>query len=467
VSAFDDLSMWPDLIHEVQPIGGEGLGELLLRATSENGYQKTDWILSLCGRKGTRLSNLLSRPASDLAPLAKVLGLKRGQNDLVPLLHPSKMPGWIEFFGTQLRSKYLDLVHRRVSPSALRQSCHLRAMWAIKILSFDPGTKELLLDRCPVCDRRLNFRSVIEIWSCANCERIDDEGFRRAAVDLRDFPQPVVEVDDLEGLDFVTGLVDPDPQVRASFRPNLDRDLEAMSRGELFEVIVAICCALCGDAGGNTTNRSLWRPRNSEGYRKFTPQLFAKAGRALLGWPDAFHRLAEDVRSNAGERPGYHGIQKELGPLLSITFDCKVPRLACTLIRKALEDNMAMTASAMPTARGAKHRYRDDLITMQDAADELSVCRQSMSKLSRYPGIEVFRSPTGTSPVLFRRKQIEDILQLKSQLLPSTRLAVELGIPRSALRELSLAGLLERERAGPSSRFFSATTTITPLRRDT
>lgn len=445
--AFPIPNEWPSLIHGVKPIDGEGLGEMLLRAAEMNCYPSTDWILSLAGMSGTALSLLISKAASELLPLAEVLGLP-DVRALKPLLHPlvAGRPGQITFYGTSLRVAHLDLVHRRVSPRALRQSLHLRAIWCLRVLPFDPATKEMLLDRCPVCGRRFSFKTIIGVNNCAYCKRVDEEEFPRAAVDLRDFPQALIDVEDIEAIEFLTGLIDPDPVVRSSFRWSLCDDLQGLSRGALFELAVAICCALAADSDRCVT--SLWRPARNEDYGKLTPRLLARAGRALLGWPDEFHRIADEVRAKATERAGYFGIKKELGPLLAITLDRKVAKAARHLVGRTLRENMTLTAPALPTVRNSWYRHRPDLMTMQEAADELLCSRRHMLKLSQHPDFQVFRSSGKTGPTLFCRAQIKDVVRKRLRLLPSQHLAIDLGIPRAALCQLANDGLLKRE-TGP------------------
>ncbi|TDK39252.1 hypothetical protein E2F50_03775 [Rhizobium deserti] len=440
VGLVDDMS---SLVHAVRPIPGEGLGELLLRAAAENGYDKTDWILALAGRKGSFLSKTLRLAPEELVHLARVLGLDDPAG-VGPLLYKevAGMKGWLDFFGAPVRARHLQLRRRRVSPRSLRQSPHLKAVWAVRIFSFDPETKEQLIDRCPVCGVKFNFWRVLEPWSCASCLRTDHEGFRRPSVDLRDYPQPVVEVADQMALDFVTGLVQPDPE-RRSDCAGLHPGLQALSRGELFEMVVSLCCAVIPEPGESPN--ALWRPMTNEDYRRVTPDLLAKMGRTILSWPEGFHQLASEVRERSDERPGHYGVRKELGPLLRVTGYKNVPKAVRDLVRKAIDDDMAMTASALPTVRRSADRYRADLMTIADAHAELGCTGKHMTRLGRRPEIEMIQSAGSHGPILFRRDQIETILRQKDRIVASQEVVNRLGISRSGLRQLAEKGLLERE----------------------
>lgn len=83
------------------------------------------------------------------------------------------------------------IVDRRVSPRALRISQHSKALWHVRSLFFDANSLERLLGTCPVCGAKLTFRYAEGVCSCHHCG---------PSVDLRDFPQPLVEVDDVEAL---------------------------------------------------------------------------------------------------------------------------------------------------------------------------------------------------------------------------------------------------------------------------
>ncbi len=251
----------------------------------------------------------------------------------------------------------------------------------------------------------------------------------------------------MQALDFVTGLIDPDPSVRNSFNPSLADDLRVMSRGELFDMAMSICCALVADPQRCTT--SLWRPANKDEYARFSPEVLSRVGRALLDWPGAFHRLAETVRGSSEARSGHFGIRKELGPLLAITQDGSIPSIARQLIRRKLDDNMVMTADGTHRIRRTENRHRSDLLTQRDAAEILNCTRRLVAKLSRHPDVRTLRAEnTIKGPKLLDRGQIECIAALKPTLVPSQAVAVQLGIPRAALAELSERRLLLRE-TGP------------------
>jgi hypothetical protein len=58
--------------------------------------------------------------------------------------------------------------------------------------------------------------------------------------DLRDFRQPKIECADMEALDFVTGLVDPDPACRRRSLAMVKPPLSDFGAGDIFEFCIAL-----------------------------------------------------------------------------------------------------------------------------------------------------------------------------------------------------------------------------------
>jgi hypothetical protein len=60
----------------------------------------------------------------------------------------------LNFFGTKIRWQYLETKIRRVAPRALQAEPYHRAPWQFRPFSFYASTRELLLDTCPICNRK-------------------------------------------------------------------------------------------------------------------------------------------------------------------------------------------------------------------------------------------------------------------------------------------------------------------------
>ncbi|RWC30009.1 MAG: DNA-binding protein [Mesorhizobium sp.] len=450
LDTFPSVDPGRPLVIPVSPKAGEGLPELVLRAASENSYTATSTVLLVSGLSGRYAAGIATNAIGHEQALASTLGVEGGKETIVNLIYRpvEDRPGWHEFFGTPMRVAHREVLRRRVSPLALRQSNHGRAVWSVKVLSFDPATKETLLDKCPECGTWLGYGISYGVSSCGKCLHEDTEGFIRGRIDLRDYPQPRVEVEDMEALDFVTGLIDPNPEVRSSFRPALPEALQSYSRGGLFEFAVALACAITADPAKITA--FLPRPGARDEYSRFSPEVLALAGRTILSWPKGFDRLASMARENADLRKGHFGIKKELGALLALRLDPHIEPGLREESRMAIEQDMRRTATGHTMVRRKENLFREDLMTMQQASKHLGITRKTMRRFVDDGAIGAHRAGTAErAPVLVSRKEIEAILKARNGFVPAASLSKKFGFPVMVLQCLARASVLE-ERANPA-----------------
>ncbi|MGO6924802.1 hypothetical protein ACCS55_09105 [Rhizobium ruizarguesonis] len=268
-----------------QVLEGETLRETVLRATAHNGFQSTSVAVNLSNARSFKSVSAVSTGfADDIEKLVKVLGIQKDAAAARKALSPCPSSGrdWMNFFGINVRRGHLSGA-RRVSPRSLQKHGRQKAIWSLKPFSFDPETREKLLSHCPVCQRRLGWDRTYGVTYCDGCSL---PGSLRGAVDLREFPQPLIEVCDEEALEFATYLVDPEKQDRSSLVRSLHSDLKDRNRGELFQLAVQLAGFL--QRAGCDQDSHL------------TPTSLALAGRALLGWPEAYDAVVFDAVSNSG-----------------------------------------------------------------------------------------------------------------------------------------------------------------------
>jgi excisionase family DNA binding protein len=449
LDTFPQVDPGRPLVIPVSAKAGEGLPELVLRAASENGYTATSTVLLVSGFSGRYAAGIATNAVGHEQALATTLGVEGGKETIVSLTYrPDEgRPGWQEFFGTPIRVAHREVFRRRVSPLALRQSNHGRAIWSVKVFSFDPATKEKLLDKCPECGAWLGYGHSYGVSSCGKCLHEDSDGFIRGKIDLRDYPQPIVEVDDMEALDFVTGLIDPNPEVRSSFLPKLPMVFRGYSRGAIFEFAVALACAITADPAKVTA--FLPRPAARHEYSRFTPEVLALAGRTILSWPKGFDRLASMARGNADLRKGHFGIKKELGALLALRLDPHIESGLREESRTAIEQDMRRTATGHTMVRRKENLFREDLLTMEQASKRLGVTRKTLRRLVCEGTISSHRAGTAEkAPVLVLRTEIDAVLEAKCGFVSAGSLSKRIGFPIMVLQSLATAGFLQ-EKADP------------------
>ncbi|TAY13992.1 hypothetical protein [Rhizobium leguminosarum] len=227
--------------------------------------------------------------------LADLLGTRRpGDTEhlMCPLLDAAGTK--ICFFGREVRAKSFFVSYRRLSPTALRNSCYQPAAWSVAGLAFDPESREMLLDRCPVCDERLGYENAVEIWTCAGCYS------RGEIVDLRTAKKERVRVDDEDALAFAVSLIDPRLPVEQVNLEPVAPELRMFGPGQLFQLIVGMARKFSPDRPGRAGGSSP------------DPKDLATASRAMLDWPHGLAEFAERLRlgMRAASNPGrYHPIR--------------------------------------------------------------------------------------------------------------------------------------------------------------
>jgi hypothetical protein len=327
---------------------------------------------------------------------------------------------------------------------SLRKSLHLKAMWSVGVFSFDPGTKELLLDRCPECSRPPTFSRSYGLQYCEFCVSADRYGVTRGRVDFRDYPQPTVEINDLEALDFCSGLIDPERRNRDGGR-RLHPEISALEPSALFEGILAVACALTSRA--SYTSSTLERPSCLADYQRFTPEILAKSARMFLDWPDGFHKIAADVRATAGDRSGYYGVRKELGPLVAISMDQYVDPLLKSLFKRMIAADMEGWEGATHAIRTGIYRAGDDFVPVCQATKDFNLDSRTILRLVR-SGALPFRQlkDPQKGPMMVDVAGLKDIITHRKKTLSSTKVAIEFCVPRPCLSALGDMGLLTPAR---------------------
>jgi hypothetical protein len=148
-------------------------------------------------------------------------------------------------------------------------------------LGFDPTNREYLLESCPVCRHQLTFAKTRGVFFCHNCGDADD--IEHGRVDLRDHPQPEVELVSYENIDLAVSLIDPRLDHKRELARSLHSDLRILERGQVFEFIVLIAKLLDG-LGGEV-------PEGSP-----SPHSLHEATDAVRRWPKGVIEIGEKMR---------------------------------------------------------------------------------------------------------------------------------------------------------------------------
>ena len=351
----------------------------------------------------------------------------------------------IAFFGTPIRAQYWESRYRRLSPRALAIEPYYRALWEIRCFGFDPETGEPLLEVCPVCGRRFGWTSMRGPTKCDHCT--DRDGY--PATDLRDHPQPIIEFRDPEAIDFVVGLLHPDPQRRRAAMALVPEELAGATNGELFEAAMCMASALRPEAATKTTDAG--RPLRAPDFAAITPDMLGAAGRALIGGEDGFAALTARMRLSADERTASHGLYKELGPLAAMPLDRHLSPAVRSFANNAIARDLARTRDDGFVRRSVP-RLADvpagAWLTMDALSSELGLSKHALGRLSESGAVEVRRAGGELSPVLMKIAEVAPLAATYKDCVLVRRVRAFLRIPDVAIEKLARRGLVQRAEGG-------------------
>ncbi|MGY4461968.1 hypothetical protein [Bradyrhizobium sp. LB13.1] len=360
--------------------------------------------------------------------------------------------GRIDFFGTTIRAQYWESRFRRLSPRALATRCYHRAIWEIRCFGFDPDTGEPLLEACPVCRRRFGWISMRGPSKCDHCTGPD--GY--PSTDLRDHPRPVIEFRDPEAIEFVVGLVHPDPERRRAAMALVPDELGGATSGELFEAAMCMASAL-RSAAGTMMNR-LGRPLRASDFASLTPDMLEAGGRALIGGESGFAALAARMRLFADDRPSSHGLYKELGPLARMPLDRHLSPLVRRFANDAIARDLARTQDDGYVRRGVPRLLRGTggLWRNMDALSaELGLSKHALGRLADSGAVDVRRAKGEHSPVLMKISDVVPLAAVYKDAALARTITAFLRVPGAVLDELAARKLIQRI-GGPAAAMLKA-----------
>jgi transposase len=427
-----------------RPIEGESLLGLFSRALDRTSIVRLKQGLALAGVKPPANPSGLTIVEGQADRLAALFGLDR--KDIVQRLHRRShfdhhSTEAIDFFGTKIRTQYLETIFRRVSPRALMLSPHHKAVWDLRPFSFDPTTREPLLGTCPICGERLRWLFVRGPTHCDVC--VTDRGFPKT--DLRDHPQQVMEFGDEEAIDFVIGLVDPNPNNREAVRNRVPTQLAEASNSDVFEAVMAV--ANCFRPENIGKSRNMGRPLRTDHFKGFTPDLLEIAGRMIIGGRDGFAAGTAKLRAHMAERKTTHGLSAEIGPLAAAVNDRRLAPVVRAFLAERLQRDLTDTGElglVRKRFRTVKPESNRRWLNMQEAHELLGVSKPALQRLVRTGMVQIRRLDVEHSPVLINRNELAPLAALFKDAMDETRAKAALRVSIAELHELADRGVIKR-----------------------
>jgi hypothetical protein len=345
---------------------GEHLRDAAFRAVSRNGFSNSGIVLKLAKSKSFRsLASLHGGAADDIGRLIDILGIRKDAAAVKRFL--TETPGcgrdWVEFFGVNLRRGHLTS-RRRVSPTSLRKYGKQKAMWSLQPLGFDVTTKEELLDHCPVCKGELGWFRNFGVNFCDRCAHPD-----KSAVDLREFPQPLADIQDEAAVRLFADLVDPEAGDRRSGL-ELHSELSGFGRGTLFQFAVQIANRF--EKTGAGWGRCL-HVRSVE-----------RAGRAILDWPNSLDKLLEPKNAGQGGEGDISALCNDLTlsrEIRSLLKERRDKSLGRVVVEKVDQSTTSSIPSTPIRLTGPMRQGRVELRRLNERAGEIHAVEASVALL--------------------------------------------------------------------------------------
>lgn len=426
------------------PYRDESLLGILARSPARNGLDRMLHVSRLADHSGQVINAVLSADENFAARLAFVMEVPQTEvgRRMQPVIDRPDIKGeFLDFNGVPVRSAFVERRRRRVSPRALAVAPYHRALHDLRPFSFCTETMETLLDECPVCRQPLDWLRTRGVQFCGHC--VDEHEV--PTIDLRDHPQPLVDVDG-EDIRSLVGLVHPDPDVRARTVARVHPKLRGEPPGDIFNLAMMLGLVLRTEPDAHFTTLMGIR---SGGTKVFTPDLLATLGRAVRDWPKSFADVADAMRKSSGQRSQHFGIHKEIGPLRLLATNKSLTPAIRSIVVRAIDDDMKRTAWTTTSARRRRYRHRDDLIDVRAASTMLGTKTGRIARLVQDEVIPSVRLPHRRSTILVPLSVIEDIKIVFDDMVEGTRAARNVGLPLEALEALAEAGRIERA-TGPA-----------------
>ncbi|MEO7469160.1 MAG: hypothetical protein ABIV36_19275, partial [Sphingobium limneticum] len=329
---------------------------------------------------------------------------------------PRSEAGYVDFFGVAVRADEIFVRTLRFAPAAVATSPHNRVLWSLKTVPCCTESWEFLASRCD-CGALQRWQHAHRFDRCDRCNKL------LSSVTAREVPEH-----QRDGLSFLIGLLDPDPNRRDASRGLLPEALYSWDGGMIFELALSLLNMV---PDRYRHKRTMAPPADQQA--KYALAL-SQAADIIREWPASFIPALKDAvgqRSRSKYNVRYTGIADyipglESNVLPDVVRDAINEQLAPirTIPGETPTGQIAMAAavdtSLLPLGTLAKGR-RDGLL-------QSHICLRA-NRL--FPTLD--------------RAEVEDIRDRRDHRKSAEAVSTSLGLPQYAMQLIADAGHLEMQ----------------------
>ncbi|MBT2242348.1 hypothetical protein JQK15_02250 [Sphingobium sp. BHU LFT2] len=329
---------------------------------------------------------------------------------------PRSETGYVDFFGVAVRADEIFVRTLRFAPAAVATSPHNRVLWSLKTVPCCTESWEFLASRCD-CGALQRWQHAHRFDRCDRCNKL------LSSVTAREVPEH-----QRDGLSFLSGLLDPDPNRRDTSRGMLPEALSSWDGGMIFELALSLLNMV---PDRYRHKRTMAPPPDQQA--KYALAL-SQAADIIKEWPASFMPALKDAvgqRSRSKYNVRYTGIADYIPGLESDVLP--------DVVRDAINEQLA-------PLRTIPGETPPGQIAMMAAVDRTLLGLGILAK-GRRDGLlqsHICLRANRLFPTL-DRAEVEDIRDRRDHRKSAEAVSTSLGLPQYAMQRIADAGHLEMQ----------------------
>lgn len=409
----------------------EYLMGLVLKTASDNLHLNVAAILAAAGYPHARSFDLTLNRLDLARELARVLGTKRDELERLTFhkVRSFDALATVTFLGAESSSYDLVTRRRRVSGTTLRSHPFHRAVWAHGLLPYCPVSLDLLIDRCPGCDGKLDWYRASTAnepqWRSRDVNAIFRCGDPACGLDLRTASSTRLDGHVAVSYRRMAGLVAPADRHGGTWA--LHPGLRDLPPGSTFELGWSLARIFAEDG--------VPRARCKQLTSDVIIASLHLAEQLLSGWPDHLRGAFEtDARE---EQPGI--VQRRLGRLRNLTrANAAWPEIG-DLVRRTYPD-------MLERRRKSLRSLNPSVVTRTMATAIAGMHTATFARAAESGGLAALSS-SGSRRAFqdFEVASVERLRDAKDGSIPCDAVSERLGISYHGVEQLVIKDLLEAE----------------------